>query len=144
MLLRQVASSFAAGETGQTARLLDSLGPQASQAQPATSTACIGLSLSLLDAWSAPAGGAPAGLLARTVNERLAFERLQARAAARGAQALVAARERPAQFVARLGRRSMPGGGCLTLGCCEWARSWHGMGVSHDGRAVPGHAARQF
>ncbi|MER6218922.1 hypothetical protein ABT213_33480 [Streptomyces sp. NPDC001674] len=65
-LLRQVASCFADGETGHAARLLDSLGPQASQEQPATSTACIGLALSLLDAWSAPAGGAPAGVPAGT------------------------------------------------------------------------------
>lgn len=66
VLLRQVVASFAAGETGHAARLIDSLGPESSPEQPATSTACIGLALNLLDVWSAPAGGAPAGLLAGT------------------------------------------------------------------------------
>ncbi|MFD3779780.1 hypothetical protein [Streptomyces sp. NPDC058612] len=65
-LLRQVVASISAGETGHAARLLDSLGPEPSQGQPATTTACIGLALSLLDTWSSTTGGAPTGLLAGT------------------------------------------------------------------------------
>ncbi|MDJ0385269.1 hypothetical protein [Streptomyces sp. G-G2] len=65
-LLRQVVASISAGETGHAARLLDSLGPEPSQGQPATTTACIGLALSLLDTWSTTTGGAPTGLLAGT------------------------------------------------------------------------------
>ncbi|MDH6145808.1 hypothetical protein P3T35_007869 [Kitasatospora sp. GP30] len=66
-LLRQVVASIAASETEYAARLLDSLGPDPTEAQPVTASHAAGLAMALLDAWSANAtGDTPAGLLADT------------------------------------------------------------------------------
>ncbi|MFD5433764.1 hypothetical protein ACFWJ4_16635 [Kitasatospora sp. NPDC127067] len=65
-LLRQVVASVAAGETAHAARLLDSLGPDPTDAQPVTGAHAAGLAMLLLDNWSTGPAGVPAGLLART------------------------------------------------------------------------------
>ncbi|MFD9597131.1 hypothetical protein ACFWA9_30865 [Kitasatospora sp. NPDC059973] len=59
-LLRQVVASVAAGETAHAARLLDTLGPDPTDAQPATGAHAAGLATLLLDNWSTgPAGVRP-------------------------------------------------------------------------------------
>ncbi|GAA2780454.1 hypothetical protein [Kitasatospora aburaviensis] len=65
-LLRQVVASVAAGETVHAARLLDSLGPDPTDAQPVTGAHAAGLAMLLLDTWSTGPASVPAGLLTGT------------------------------------------------------------------------------
>ncbi|MFD3662644.1 hypothetical protein ACFWVF_18900 [Streptomyces sp. NPDC058659] len=65
-LLRQVVAFVAAGETVSAARLLDSVGPEATAEQPVTNSHTAGLAMLLLDSWSIGPAGVPAGLLTGT------------------------------------------------------------------------------